>query len=200
MKDKKNHGIYTEKSDFEGLITKSDSDYITVLSEKFYTNRDSLVDLISMTTHRKKMVEIGSLAGFSTRLFARYFELVVSIDPYEPGYDEQDINSQTQRLLLAKDLFHLRFVDDPGVIQLQEKSVEAATRFEDQSLDLVYIDAGHNFEAVKNDIETWLPKVRIGGFIAGDDYTWPGLKDAVSALLPEHQVIDGRWITRVSGS
>lgn len=197
MNDKKTKENHKKFSDFNRLINKEEKDYITVLSEKFYTNRDSLVDLISMTKQRKKMVEVGSLAGFSTRLFSRYFESVVSIDPYEPGYDDEDINSQQQRLQLAQDLFRLRFMDDPGVTQIQEESVEAARRFPDRSLDLVYIDAGHNYQAVKCDIVTWLPKVQIGGFIAGDDYKWPGLKDAVSELLPAHQVIDGRWISQV---
>ena len=87
-------------------------------------------------------------------------------------------------------------MDDPSVTQIREESVEAACRFLDRSLNLVYIDAGHNYQAVKYDIETWLPKVQ-SGFIAGDDYKWPGLKDAVSELLPTHQVKNGRWISHV---
>jgi len=53
---------------------------------------------------------------------------------------------------------------------LRMKSREAARRFEEHSLDFVFIDAMHFYEHVKEDIELWLPKIRPGGIIAGDDY------------------------------
>lgn len=36
---------------------------------------------------------------------------------------------------------------------------EAVSKFEDQSIDLLHIDGFHSYEAVKNDYETWLPKL-----------------------------------------
>jgi hypothetical protein len=38
-------------------------------------------------------------------------------------------------------------------------------------LDFVYIDGNHNFENCTMDISKWLKKIRVGGIIAGDDYT-----------------------------
>ncbi len=49
-------------------------------------------------------------------------------------------------------------------------SIQAAHRFPDDSLDFVYLDADHSEEAVLEDIQTWLPKVRPGGLIAGHDF------------------------------
>lgn len=49
-------------------------------------------------------------------------------------------------------------------------SREAATRFEDRSLDFVYIDARHDEESVFEDLEAWYPKVRRYGILAGHDY------------------------------
>lgn len=53
---------------------------------------------------------------------------------------------------------------------IKKYSVEAAQDVPDGSLDFVYIDAAHDYENVKKDIEAWAPKVRVGGIIAGDDF------------------------------
>ena len=49
-------------------------------------------------------------------------------------------------------------------------SVEAAARVSDHSFDFVYIDARHDYESVKEDLEAWSAKVRPGGILAGHDY------------------------------
>ena len=49
-------------------------------------------------------------------------------------------------------------------------SHEAAPLFSDGYLDFVYIDAGHDYKNVKQDLELWVPKVRVGGIISGHDY------------------------------
>jgi hypothetical protein len=50
-------------------------------------------------------------------------------------------------------------------------SHEAAVQILDGSLDFVYIDADHRYDAVVIDLNLWYPKVRSGGIIAGHDYT-----------------------------
>jgi hypothetical protein len=49
-------------------------------------------------------------------------------------------------------------------------------------LDVVFIDALHDYESVKQDIELWWPLVREGGYLAGHDYNhkWPGVMRAVA--------------------
>jgi predicted O-methyltransferase YrrM len=49
-------------------------------------------------------------------------------------------------------------------------SVDAAMGVENESLDFVYIDADHDYEHCKQDIEAWFSKVRHGGLVAGHDY------------------------------
>lgn len=63
-------------------------------------------------------------------------------------------------------------------------SVEAARYFEDGSAQLVFIDALHTYESVKNDIAAWLPKVKKGGVLAGHDYGWKG-PDRVKKAVDE---------------
>ena len=55
-------------------------------------------------------------------------------------------------------------------VLVRKSSVEAAAQFEDASIDFVYLDARHTYDAVMEDLEAWWPKVRPGGIVAGEDY------------------------------
>ena len=67
------------------------------------------------------------------------------------------------------------------ISMLNMMSWDAAELFEDASVDFCYVDAGHSYEAVTNDLKAWWPKMRPGTMFAGDDYTkgYPGVQQAV---------------------
>ena len=46
-------------------------------------------------------------------------------------------------------------------------------RSPDGFFDFVFIDANHSYEAVREDVAAWAPKVRSGGIVSGHDY-YPG--------------------------
>jgi len=49
-------------------------------------------------------------------------------------------------------------------------SVAASRVVDDESLDFVFVDAGHFYKQTKSDLEAWWPKVKSGGFLIGHDY------------------------------
>lgn len=69
------------------------------------------------------------------------------------------------------------------------RSTEAAERFEDGSIDFCFIDAAHDYDNCKADIEAWLPKMKPGGLLAGHDYnnTFLGVVNAVEDVLGNKQ-------------
>lgn len=62
-------------------------------------------------------------------------------------------------------------------------SAAAADQFEDEGLDFVFIDARHDYEGCRRDIEAWWPKVKPCGFISGHDYDHPRWKDGVKVAV-----------------
>lgn len=123
--------------------------------------------------------EIGVLYGdTSFHLLNEIPELnLYSIDPYLP-YDEPERTAQHMAKYEA-DARNKLSQFGARSIMMKTTSVEAAPAITDGSLDFVFIDAQHTYEACKEDIETWFPKVRKGGFITGHDYRWDGVNRAV---------------------
>jgi predicted O-methyltransferase YrrM len=75
---------------------------------------------------------------------------------------------------------------------IREHSCEAVKRFEDSSLDFVYIDANRAYQNVLFDLGAWTPKVRPGGIISGCCYynerEHGRVKDAVDAFTAGHRI------------
>ena len=55
---------------------------------------------------------------------------------------------------------------------VRKMSLDAAKDFADETFDWVYIDGNHYYDYVRQDLDVWLPKVKPGGFLTGDDYLW----------------------------
>jgi predicted O-methyltransferase YrrM len=141
------------------------------------------------------MVEVGCWAGESTSIFAPYVSKLYAVDPWMPGYDDND----TASALMGKDVedaFDFRVSLFPHVKKMKMTSEKASCDFENGSIDVVYIDACHTYEAVKADIGFWLPKIRNGGIISGHDICCEPVNRAVIEMLGTvgETFIDDSWM------
>jgi len=68
---------------------------------------------------------------------------------------------------------------------LRGLSAKMADEIQDESLSLVYLDAGHDYTSVWFDLKHWFPKLKKGGIMAGHDYlnTVYGVHDAVADFV-----------------
>ncbi len=67
--------------------------------------------------------------------------------------------------------YNLKSLIEKGIINLiKGYSEDVSKNYEDESISFCFIDAAHDYDSVKNDILTWLPKVKVGGVLAGHDY------------------------------
>ncbi len=123
--------------------------------------------LRELPTGPARMVEVGVHRGaLSERLLAARPELTLyMVDLWERTADySEDRNAAHATALHSVARFGQRARIIVG------ESVAASHEFADASLDLVFIDADHSYEAVKADIAAWGPKVKPGGVLGGHDY------------------------------
>jgi len=109
---------------------------------------------------------------------------LIAVDYWPEGYSTWDGLRWSRELQDAnRAAFHAVLARFPERLMLIEQpSVSGARRVADGSLDFVFIDADHSYDAVMADIRAWLPKLRPGGFITGHDYDRTRFPDVVRAV------------------
>jgi predicted O-methyltransferase YrrM len=99
----------------------------------------------------------------------------------------------SQRLCDERYAGAMRLLEPYNKTVLKMTSLEASQQVDDGSLDFVYIDGDHRFDAVMLDLVLWAPKVRRGGIVAGHDayfFYQAGVIDAVFAYTRAHRIND----------
>jgi len=145
-----------------------------------------------------KVVEIGCWKGQSAAYMAESIQnsgkniTHYCVDTWE-GTVTEDHHQQDAIVKEGKLFDHFNENMQPFAgkyTPMQMTSLEAATKFEDSTFDFVYIDASHEYADVKADIQAWLPKVKKGGILAGDDYNSRDVHRAVHEVLNDVKSIN----------
>ncbi len=149
-------------------------------------------DLLSVLPKNAIVAEIGVAEGqFSNSILSLTDPIkLYLIDCWEeqsfsiyPEYRPQPTQDGYYELVKQK------FGRDSRVEIIKEYSDKAAKVFPDNYFDWIYIDGNHVYEAIKADLESWLPKVKDGGIIAGHDYVVRkdfGIVSAVNEFVKKH--------------
>lgn len=154
----------------------------------------ALVDLVGLARRpdqqRTTVVEVGSWVGRTARAMADAGALVWCVDTWEGSVG--DTVDDTERMVRAaggSDTVFGVFCKNAGgrlfrtVFPCRGPSA-LWSRVWPYGVDLVFIDGDHRYEAVKADIESWLPKVRPGGYLCGHDLdVFAGVNDALRDTL-----------------
>lgn len=147
------------------------------------------------------IVEVGSYVGDSTEIWAKNCSQVIAIDPWRNDYDPSDKASYDIPMAIVEAQFDELVKAYTNIIKFKMKSIDAIKEVEDGSIDIVYIDAIHQYEDVKQDINIWKGKIKTNGFIAGHDYQkkFQGTIDAVTYVLgkPDKIFADTSWAVRL---
>ena len=120
------------------------------------------------------VAEVGSWKGMSTSVIAKTVKpfngRVFAIDHWQgsegvPEHKQAETNDMLSTFRHNMGVLGISDIIYPMVMN----SETAASIFQDNSLDMVFIDADHRYSQVKSDIERWLPKLKKGGIICGHD-------------------------------
>jgi hypothetical protein len=166
------------------------------------------------------IIEVGSFLGASTYYLAAAHLEMVGIEPEIVCVDTwlgsaEHWESEHYRSLLdfkaGRPDFYRQFMSnmkntslDAIVTPFSIPSTQAAMFLKNKGVvaDMVYIDAGHDYDSVRADINVWWDVVRNGGVLFGDDYREeaPGLVEAVLEFAGAHDgelkfdVFEDKWI------
>ncbi len=117
------------------------------------------------------IVELGVYNGLSFFTFCQALEefdidaVAYAVDCWEGDAHTQSYDDSIYRDVQAHAREHYR-----GVAYLLKMYFqEALKQFDDESIDLLHIDGLHTYEAVREDFESWFPKVRPGGIVLFHD-------------------------------
>lgn len=142
-------------------------------------------------------VEIGSYLGKSTAFMA--VEIANSgknikfdtIDTWEGSKEHGNIDYVYNKLLYNNFFKNISSLSE-YIKPIMGYSFDVVNNYEDSSLDFIFIDAAHDYDSVKKDIEDWYPKLKDDGIIAGHDYNerdWPGVVMAVNEFFGKDNLI-----------
>ena len=91
------------------------------------------------------------------------------------------------------DLVCEKFKDqiESGQVEVhRSKSQFLYDHFPDKYFDWIYVDGSHNYKSVRRDLDLYYPKVKMYGFVTGDDYRLvekrKGLRDAVAEIAEKY--------------
>ena len=127
------------------------------------------------------VVEIGCSEGHTTEWFLQSNPTlrITSIDPYENYMDWNGRFLNDRQEFYEKTMKQLSVYGD-RFRMFRDYSDNVVNEFEDESLDLLFIDGLHTYEQVLIDSRNYYSKVKTGSIFSGHDYTAiPGVNKAV---------------------
>lgn len=154
-----------------------------------WMSKEELNFLYKMAGEMDSIVEIGSWKGRSTHaLLSGCKGDVTAIDHFKGSPHEyahvgiKPYDDFKKNVGMFKNLKVLKMSSDNAVSKVGK-------------VDMVFIDGEHTYEAVKNDIEKWLPKTK--KLICGHDFQWQTVQQAVTEKLGFVHTCGTIWYVKV---
>lgn len=173
------------------------------MKHNYYKNIDGWFDFARFYDYVLKQfdsgtfVEIGTWKGRSLMYMAEKIKesgkniTLYGIDTFRGSDSTPAMGDIVEMKKKSQDYFYETYLKNIEPLKDYIKTIRGDSKvvhdqFADGSIDFLFIDGDHSYEAVKTDIINWYPKVKQGGIISGHDYTTDygyGVVDAVNQLF-----------------
>jgi predicted O-methyltransferase YrrM len=131
-----------------------------------------LIPLIMGLGNDIKCIEIGVNLGFNSCMLldsCPNIKELIGVDHYIAYQDWQGFIDQTMQDMAWSIFSENLDILGPKFTLLKASSVEAAKQLADDSFDFIFIDADHSMRAILQDLDSYWPKLKSGGIMAGHD-------------------------------
>lgn len=131
-----------------------------------YSSESALYRLGSLVTEYgiRSVIEVGSYVGMSACFFAEMGLDVICVDPFDGRGTINPVGPHVVENQYAA--FLVNTLPYPNIRHVRLTSTEAAA-FPTLEADMIYLDADHTYESVRDDITAWRPHAR--RVLCGDD-------------------------------
>ena len=156
--------------------------------------------LMELAQNAEFIVEIGAYMGRTTKALSITKGIVFSVDTWlgseedKDGEKTKEVPMEEVYLAYLKNLWSE--ITSGKVCHLRMDSVNAAQLLGSlgYTFDLIFIDAGHDYEWVTRDIQAWKPLLDKGGMMVGHDLPHPRMAEALNDNLKGWQPsVDMLW-------
>jgi cephalosporin hydroxylase len=183
-----NHDIY---ADFQPLE----------IDLQGWTSDSPIFDFVIQNFKPQRIIEVGSWKGRSAINMAKICKRlglnteILCIDTWLGSVEHwthEDENLPISKFKNGKPTIYDQFISNV----IHTETTEYITPFPIDSIngalvlkkygiqaDFIYIDAGHEYDSVKNDLTNYSKLVKQGGILVGDDWFHPPIKQAVADTL-----------------
>lgn len=150
----------------------------------FYEKEGQFYNYLANLFVDKNIIEIGSYHGLSLSYIESTKNTIFAVEPTEHFKILQENISK---------------FNNKKIKIFNEPSMDVCEKFPNEFFSMVFIDANHKFDFVKNDIIFWTKKLKKYSILAGHDYDdfWIGVRDAVNQIVKKENItVVGRiWYT-----
>ena len=162
-------------------------------------DRKYILDRLIKDNNIKRYCELGVFRGDTVLYLLEQNPglMVVAVDEWVNRPDYDDVANKENMGQLKSEFYTKTYKYSGRLVIFNQKTSEAHKLISPHYFDMVFIDAEHTFEAVQDDINTWLYKIKYGGILCGHDIAMEGVRRAVNEL-GEYSVEGNVWIHKLS--
>jgi predicted O-methyltransferase YrrM len=140
-----------------------------------HTTYEELLWLYQMAKEMDSIVEVGSWKGRSTYALLHGCKgTVFAVDHFKGSPELNDLTPN------AYDIFYANVGRFEHLVVMRMDSVSASRFFKEKSIDMVFIDASHDFESVVKDLSVWMPICK--KVICGHDADYEPVRKALDHM------------------